>query len=84
MNRNHDWRSSLLALTSAMSSARPALAQDHTSAEALEPAPMAQGSILSVYGARELRAEGYSLTVLGSHGNKPLRGVELRIERRAQ
>lgn len=74
MNRNHHWRSSLLALTSAMNSARPA-----------QPAPIAQGSILSVHGARarELLAEGYSLTVLGSHGNKPLRRVALRIERRA-
>jgi len=33
---------------------------------------MTQGSILSVYGARDLRPKGYSLTVLGSYGNKPL------------
>lgn len=72
MNRSRHWwsiwRSALLAL----SFTTPALAQEHIAAESLEPAPMAQGSVLSVYGARGLRAKAYSLTVLGSYGSKPL------------
>lgn len=72
MNLPHNWRSSLVLVAFVTGLARPALAQDHIAAEALEPAPMVQGSVLSVYGARALPAKGYSLSVLGSYGDKPL------------
>ena len=66
MNIPHNWRSSLVLVAFVTSLVRPALAQDRIAAEALEPAPMVQGSVLSVYGARALPAKGYSLSVLGS------------------
>lgn len=67
-----NWCSTLAALALMFSVGRPVRAQDHIAAEALEPAPMTQGSVLSVYGARALPAKGFSLTVLGSYGRKPL------------
>jgi outer membrane protein OmpA-like peptidoglycan-associated protein len=69
---NQNWCSTLAALSLMFAVGRPARAQDHIAAEALEPAPMTQGSVLSVYGARALPAKGFSLTLLGSYGRKPL------------
>ena len=70
--RYQNWCSAFAALTFIFCVGRSARAQDHIAAEALEPAPMTHGSVLSVYGARALPAKGFSLTVLGSYGRKPL------------
>jgi outer membrane protein OmpA-like peptidoglycan-associated protein len=49
-----------------------ARAQDHFSAEELDPAPAIESSVLSVYSARPLPQGAYSVGLLGSYARRPL------------
>jgi outer membrane protein OmpA-like peptidoglycan-associated protein len=63
----------LLALSLYGAWAAPAArAQDRIALEAFDPAPMLPDSIVSVFGARALSPGGYTLTLLGAYGDKPL------------
>jgi len=60
----------LAAAVTALSS--EARAQDRFSAEALDPAPAIESSVLSVYSARPLAQGAYSVGLLGSYARRPL------------
>jgi outer membrane protein OmpA-like peptidoglycan-associated protein len=64
-----------LCVAAAITIALPSIqarAQDRFSAEAFEPAPAVESSVLSVYSARPLPKGAYSVSLFGSYARRPL------------
>ena len=68
----YGWIGLLSMFAGALLSPLPARAQDRFAVEAFEPAPIADDSVLNVYGSETLPQGAYSMAATLSYGRRPL------------